>query len=72
MAEPVEQMVERLEEILGRFSKANLKLKPTKCQLFQTRVLFLGHCVDSTGISPDPEKTQAVHESLVPGSSECY
>jgi len=66
MAQSVEEMAERLEEILGRFRKANLKLKPTKCQLFQTRVLFLGHCIDSSGISPDPSKTQAVQDWPVP------
>ena len=66
MARSVEEMAERLEEILGRFRKANLKLKPTKCRLFQTRVLFLGHCVDETGISPDVSKIQAVLDWPVP------
>ena len=59
-------MAERLKEILGWFSTANLKLKPTKCQLFQTRVRFLGHCVDSPGIFTDPSKIEAVRYWPVP------
>ena len=57
MAKSVEEMAERLEEVLGRLREANLKLKPAKCRVFQTEILFLGHRIDENGISPDPEKT---------------
>ena len=39
-----------------------LKLRREKCQLFQKEVKFLGHCVSSKGISPDPEKLAAVQD----------
>jgi len=52
--------LERLELVFDRLRKANLKLKPTKCQLFQTGVKFLGSAVSEAGIEPDPEKVEAV------------
>ena len=53
MARSVEEMAERLEGVLGRLRDANLKLKPAKCRVFQTEILFLGHRIDGNGISPD-------------------
>jgi hypothetical protein len=44
----------RLKIVLERFKKANLKLKPDKCELFQAQVSFLGHIVSKDGIKPDP------------------
>jgi len=55
-----EQMVERLADVFGRLRSANLKLKPSKCKLFQRRVVFLGHVVSKQGIECDPEKVKAV------------
>lgn len=66
MVESVEQMAERLEEVLGRFRNASLKLKPTKCRLFQTKVNFLGHIISAAGIEADPEKIRAVAQWPVP------
>jgi len=67
MSETVEQMVERLDEIFGRLRNANLKLKPSKCKVFQTDVIFLGHRVGPDGkLGPDPEKVRAVQEWHVP------
>ncbi len=55
-----EEHLLRLKEVLGRFRAANLKLKPTKCQLFQDKVTFLGHVVSKDGIQPDPSNTGKV------------
>ena len=68
VASSFEQMVERLEEVLGRFRSANLKLKPSKCCLFQEKVHFLGHLVSKDGIQADSEKIKAVQEWPVPRS----
>jgi len=43
-----------------------LKLKASKCKLFQRKVGFLGHVVSSDGIEPDPEKVKSVTEWPVP------
>ena len=48
--------LERLSMVFDRLRWANLKLKPTKCFLFQSKVRFLGHIVSESGLEPDPEK----------------
>ena len=54
--------IHRLEQVLQRIHKAGLKLKPKKCKLFQTEVLYLGHVVSEAGIATDPEKVKAVQD----------
>ena len=44
----------------------NLKIKPKKCQLFNTSALFLGHIVLTEGISVNPEKVEKVKTWPVP------
>ena len=55
-----ETHLERLKLVFERLQHANLKLKASKCQLFQQEVRFLGHVVSSKGIAADPEKIRAV------------
>ena len=62
MAPTFEQHLERLEEVLLRLRKAGLKLKPSKCEMLQKRVRYLGHIVGEDGVSTDPQKVQAVKE----------
>ena len=57
-----------LDRVLDRFRKANLKLKPTKCELARKSVHFLGHVVSADGISPDPEKIRTIVEMAMPTS----
>ncbi|KFD48296.1 hypothetical protein M513_10788 [Trichuris suis] len=56
---PAEQ-IERLGEVLNRLQLAGLKLKPSKCKVMTTEVLFLGHVISQKGISTDPSKCAAV------------
>jgi len=51
---------DRLQAVLNRMREANLKLKPTKHELFQSSVRFLGSIVGRDGISADPEKIEVV------------
>ena len=44
--------LERLELVFQRLAQANLKLKPSKCNFFQTSIDFLGHTVSSEWIAP--------------------
>ena len=62
----VEEHVSRLELVLQKLAEAGLKLKPKKCHLFRTKVLYLGHIVSADGVSTDPEKVEAVKEWGVP------
>ena len=52
--------VYRLSEVFQRLSKADLKLKATKCHLFEQKVSFLGHVVSGEGIQPDSEKIRVI------------
>lgn len=64
--ETFEKTLQNLELVFGRFRSANLKLKPNKCTLFQTEVLFLGHIVSNKGISCDPGRVASVQNWPVP------
>lgn len=61
-----EEHIERLTAVFERLKKAQLKLKPSKCKLFQHRISFLGHVVSEKGIEPDPEKVQTVKDWPTP------
>ena len=54
-----------LEEIFRAMERYGLELLPEKCELFLKEVKFLGHCVSSKGVFPDPEKV-AVQEAQPP------
>lgn len=51
-----DQTLERLKHVFIRLREANLKLKPSKCILFQTSAKFLGLIVSENGIQTDPDK----------------
>lgn len=56
----VPEEIERLRITFTRLRAANLKLKPSKCFLFQKSVQYLGHIVSADGVSTDPQKVQAI------------
>jgi hypothetical protein len=52
---------EQLERLRRTFERIrSVKLKPRKCNLFQEKVVFLGHLVSKEGITTDPSKIEAV------------
>ena len=61
-----EDAVNNLQMIFDRLRIANLKLKPKKCNLFQKRVVFLGHIVTAEGIHCDPDKVKQVQDWTPP------
>ena len=58
--------LERLERLFTRLREANLKLKPSKCQVMQKQVTFLGFTVSQTGVGTDPWKISAIRDWPVP------
>ena len=60
MANSFEQLMERFETVLGRLRAANVKLNCSKCELFRSKVSFLGHIISGDGIEVQPEKTETV------------
>ena len=56
----------RLKGVFAKLDKAGLKLKPSKCEFFKTKITYLGHIVSSKGIEMDPKKIEAVKNWTVP------
>lgn len=56
----------RLDEVLTKLGAANLKVKPSKCDLFSSQVKYLGHIISAEGIRADPAKVESVREWPVP------
>ena len=65
-APTINDMLDQIELIFDRLKQYNLKIKPKKCQFFDTSVLFLGHILLAKGISANPEKVEKVKTWPVP------
>lgn len=57
-----------LEQILQIHRTAGLKLQPSKCQLFQPEVEYLGHIVSQEGVKPVADYAKTVSEWPLPQS----
>lgn len=65
-AKTFDELLDKLELVFRRLRAAGLKLSPTKCELCQKSVTYLGHVISPTGIGPDPEKVAAVRDWPTP------
>jgi len=45
---------------------AGMKLKPSKCCLFQTQIQYFGRIVSAKGVEPLPDKLEAIKNFLTP------
>lgn len=61
-----EEHLRNIDEVLERFQRYNLKLKPRKCFLFQTECEFLCKKISRDGVSISPAKLDAVKSWPVP------
>ena len=61
-----EEHLERLEAVFSRLKEHGLKLKPSKCEFFKTKVKYLGHVVSQDGVETDPDKISALSTWPVP------
>ena len=52
----------RLHKVLQKLQSQGVTLNRQKCEFSRRRLTFLGHIIDEKGISPDPQKTNAVQE----------
>jgi len=62
MSATPEQHLERLGMVLERIKHVNLKWKPGKCHMMQSKSTFLGHCMSKDGIKTDPAKIQLIKD----------
>ena len=65
-SEDFDEQVDRLDQVLTHIGSASLKLKPSKCVFFATKVSFLGHNLSKEGILPDPENMAKILNWPVP------
>ena len=59
---PPQELLDRLDQVLTRLHEVGLKIKPSKSVLFKTEVDFLGHVVTQHGVSPMPDKLEAIRK----------
>ena len=64
--ETYEEHLEALDQVLTRLRQANLKIKLSKCEFARTQLHYLGHVVNSQGLSADPKKVEAIREWKTP------
>ena len=53
-----EEHIQRLHKVFSCLRQHGLKLKPSKCNLLQNEVKYLGHVVSAQGIAADPDISQ--------------
>ena len=58
----------RLEATLNRIQSAGITLNKAKCEFGKETIKFLGHVINSDGISADPQKIEAIVNMQAPSS----
>ncbi len=62
----IEELKTRLEDVFEKIGQAGLKLKPSKCSLFQSKLKYLGHIVSADGVECDREMLAPVKDWPTP------
>ena len=62
----VEETTECLEVVFQCLKRVNLKVKPSKCQMYHRTLWYLGHIVSKEGMELDPSKITAITEWVRP------
>ena len=65
-----EEHLRRLDVVLTRLKKCNLKLSPEKCFFIQDKVPFLGHIVSENGVETDPSKIDKIRNWPTPTNAD--
>ena len=63
-------MLDCIELVFNRLKEFHLKIKPKKCHIFDTSVLFLGQVLSSEGISANPKKVEKVRDWPIPTNTK--
>jgi len=62
----VDEHLLRLRKLFDRLRMADLKLKPSKCNLLRAEVSFLGHVVSGEGVATDFSKIELIRDWPTP------
>ena len=57
-----------LDAVLTRIQNAGITLNKDKCEFAKNSITFLGHVINSDGVSPDPKKTSAISSMKQPAN----
>ena len=60
------QHLEHLETVFSQLREARLKMEPSKCDFFKSKIHYLGHLISPEGISPLPNKLDCIKHMPVP------
>ena len=61
-----EEHLQRMRVIFDRLREHELKLKPSKCDLFKTEIIYLAHHVSKDGVRPSHKNVDSIVEYAVP------
>ena len=61
-----EEHLECLRVVFEHFREFNLKLKPSKCNLFQSEIIYLAHHISREGMHPSKDNVHAIEEFPMP------
>ena len=57
--DPVSHL-KRLKAVFRKLEESGLKLKPSKCDLFQRKLAYLGHVISAKGVATNEGKIEAI------------
>ena len=61
-----EEHLERMRVVFNRLHEHDLKLKPSKCDVFKTEINYLAHHVSKKGVLPSKKNLEAIAECPPP------
>ena len=61
-----EEHLQRMRVVFDRLREHGLKLKPSKCDLFKTEIIYLAHHVSKDGVKPSHKNVTSIVECAVP------
>ena len=61
-----EEHLERMHVIFDRFREHGLKLKPSKCEVFKTKINYLAHHMSKRGVLPSKKNLEVIVQCLPP------
>ena len=62
--------MEALRLVFKKLKEVGVKLNPSKCQLGQSEVPFLGHVISAAGVATDSSKIRAVMDFPTPNTAK--
>lgn len=65
-SETIEEHLDKLKQVFDRLRKANLTIKTSKCEFLKEEIKILGHIINKSCITPDPEKLSSIENFPIP------